>query len=325
MKIPMAEANNKEQPIIVKKIIKKAGGHGHHGGAWKVAYADFVTAMMALFMLLWIVNMDPSAKSAIADFFKEPVQTGPMQGTNAVLGGSTKPGEPGPMDGGASFFKFRQLKITQQNQEEVAKEMKKEIERRLGQSEFKALLKSVEIKATDRGILVEIHEEKGKPLFKSGSTTFTEETKALIASIAEIIKGSNNKMIVSGFTDAARYGNGSYDNWNLSVDRAQTLRKHLISRGVERERLARVEGYADTQLKAPETPYASINRRLTILLLNDVGLQNLIPDEPTAEERLAAQETASVAKQKYYGRLRGQTAEEEAAAEETPAEEAAVH
>ncbi len=315
----MAEAKKDEQPIIVKKIIKKVAGHGHHGGAWKVAYADFVTAMMALFMLLWIVNMDPSAKSVIADFFKEPVQTGPMKGTNAILGGNTRPGEPGPMDGGASFFKFRQLKITQQNQDEVAKKMQEDLKRLLEQSKYQGLLKSVEIKATDRGILVELHEEKGKPLFKSGSTTFTEEAKTLIDAIAAIVQGSNNKMVVSGFTDAARYGTGNYDNWNLSADRAQTLRRQMMARGVDRARLARVEGYGDTQLKAPETPYSSVNRRLTILLLNDGGLQNLLPRELTAQDQALIEEEQQVAKQKYYGRLQGVQGEEAAEESTEPA------
>ncbi len=310
------KTTNEEQPIIINKIIKKVGGHGHHGGAWKVAYADFVTAMMALFMLLWIVNMDPSAKSVIADFFKEPVQTGPMKGTNAVLGGSTKPGDPGPMDGGASFFKFRQIKINQQNQEEVAKQMKDELERKLSQPEYKVLLKSVEIKATDKGVLIELHEEKGKPLFRSGSTTFTPEARILVDAISEVVKTSSNKMIVSGFTDAARYGTGNYDNWNLSADRAQTLRRQIISRGVERERLAKVEAFADTQLKAPQTPYASINRRLTILLLNDIGLKNLLPKELNAEGQMEAEADINASKQKYYGRLQGvqeEAVEEEAA------------
>ncbi len=313
----MANPKKEDQaPIIVKKVIKKVAGHGHHGGAWKVAYADFVTAMMALFMLLWIVNMDPSAKSVIADYFKEPVMNGPMKGTNGIMGGTTTPGEKGNMDGGASFFKFRQQQITQQNQDEVAKKMQAELERLLAASKYQGLLKSVEIKATDRGILVELHEEKGKPLFKSGSTTFTEEAKSLIDAIAAIVQGSNNKMVVSGFTDAARYGTGNYDNWNLSADRAQTLRRQMMARGVDRARLARVEGYGDTQLKAPETPYSSLNRRLTILLLNEAGMQNLIPREMNEEEKLIADEEKEAARQKYYSRLQGTQGE---AAEEEPA------
>jgi len=308
----MADAKKDEQPIIVKKIIKKAGGRGHHGGAWKVAYADFVTAMMALFMLLWIVNMDPSAKSAIADIFKEPVMNGPMKGTNGIMGGTTTPGQKGNMDGGASFFKFRQIKINQQNQEQVAKEMKEELERKLISAKLEGMIKSVEIKSTDRGLLVEIHEEKGKPLFRSGSTTFTPEAKTLMDAIADVIKASSNKMVVSGFTDAARYGNSGYDNWNLSADRAQTLRRQMMAQGVERERLARVEGYADTHLKAPETPYASINRRLTILLLNDAGVLNLLPREMTAAEAETAKEEVAVSKQKYMQRLSGVPGEEAA-------------
>jgi chemotaxis protein MotB len=209
------------------------------------------------------------------------------------------------MDGGASFFKFRQQQITQQNQDEVAKKMQAELERLLAASKYQGLLKSVEIKATDRGIMVELHEEKGKPLFKSGSTTFTEEAKTLIDAIAAIVQASNNKMVVSGFTDAARYGTGNYDNWNLSADRAQTLRRQMMARGVDRARLARVDGYGDTQLKAPETPYSSLNRRLTILLLNEGGVQNLIPREMNEEDKAIAEEEQQAAKQKYYGRLQG--------------------
>jgi len=169
-----------EQPIIIKKIIKKGGHGGHHGGAWKVAYADFVTAMMALFMLLWLLNVDPSTKVVIADFFREPTKEGPIEGRKFIFGGSTKPGQPGKLDGGASFLEFEKIQVNRKNQAQVLQtleeEFKREIQDKSGDDEEKArgALNKVSFDITDKGILIEVKEENKGPLFKSGSEVLSE-------------------------------------------------------------------------------------------------------------------------------------------------------
>lgn len=287
---------NGEQPIIIKKVIKKGGGHGHHGGAWKVAYADFVTAMMALFMLLWLVNMDPASKSVIADYFKEPMQMGPMTGSQGILGGSSRPGEPGQHDGGASFMQFRKVEINKNNESDAIETIKKEMEAELSQYNKQGLYNQLQFTVTDQGIMVELHEENKKPLFKSGSSVLTEDAKIMVDTLTKVLNKNSNELVISGHTDAAKFGYGSYDNWNLSSDRAQALRKRIVARGVEDKRIAKVEGYGSTQLKVPEAPYSSVNRRLTVLILNKKGKESLVPKK---HEYKAGSHPGSIARHRH--------------------------
>ena len=258
-----------EQPIIVKKIIKKAGHAGHHGGAWKVAYADFVTAMMCMFLLLWLVNSDPSTKAAVAEAFKQPTQTGPMQGNVFVLGGAKNPGEEGQLVGGASFLQFEKLKLTGENKERVKQIIQSEFKESLEISLGEEMLENVNFHTVDNGILIEIQETKNHALFSSGSAVPTDYVKKIVDTLAAILRNNASSMLVAGHTDSNNYGVGSYDNWNLSTDRAQIVRKRLEFDGISPQRFIRVEGYADTQLKFPADPSASMNRRITLTLLQE--------------------------------------------------------
>jgi chemotaxis protein MotB len=258
-----------EQPIIVKKIIKKGGHAGHHGGAWKVAYADFVTAMMCMFLLLWLVNSDPSTKAAVAEAFKQPTQTGPMQGNVFVLGGAKNPGEEGQLVGGASFLQFEKLKLTGENKERVKQIIQSEFKESLEISLGEEMLENVNFHTVDDGILIEIQETKNHALFSSGSAVPTDYVKKIVDTLAAILRNNASSMLVAGHTDSNNYGVGSYDNWNLSTDRAQIVRKRLEFDGISPQRFIRVEGYADTQLKFPADPSASMNRRITLTLLQE--------------------------------------------------------
>ena len=264
-----------EQPIIVKKIIKKGGHAGHHGGALKVAYADFVTAMMCMFLLLWLVNADPSTKAAVSEAFKQPTQTGPMQGNVFVLGGAKNPGEEGQLVGGASFLQFEKLKLTGENKERVKQIIQSEFKESLEISLGEEMLENVSFHTVDSGILIEIQETNSHTLFSSGSAVPTDYVKKIVDTLAAILRNNASSILVAGHTDSNNYGVGSYDNWNLSTDRAQVIRKRLEFDGISPQRFVRVEGYADTQLKFPSDPSASMNRRITLTLLQEEVLIEL--------------------------------------------------
>ena len=266
-----------EEPIIIKKIIKKVGHAGAHGGAWKVAYADFVTAMMCLFLLLWLVNVDPSSKAAVSSFFKQPTTSGPMEGNIFIFGGAKNPTDPGKFEGGASFLDFQKLIITEKNKEEIRKLLQKELQKELELSADEEILNRIEFNLVDQGILIEIKDSEDYETFKSGSASLSPGARTLIDKLAMILMNRISPIVVSGFTDGTKYNYGNYDNWNLSSDRAIAVKSRMIFGGVNSTRFARVEGYADSQLKNPEVPLAAANRRITILLLQDGEKDKLLP------------------------------------------------
>jgi chemotaxis protein MotB len=269
--------NQEEQPIIIKKIIKKVGHGAAHGGAWKVAYADFVTAMMCLFLLLWLVNVDPSSKAAVSSFFKQPTTSGPMEGNIFIFGGAKKPTDPGKFDGGASFLDFQKLIITEKNKEEIRKLLQKELQKELEKSADEELLNRIEFNLVETGILIELKDSEGYGTFNSGSASLSTQARLLVDKLALLLANRISPIVVSGFTDGSKFSYGNYDNWNLSTDRAIAVKSRLAFGGVNTTRFAKVEGYADTQLKNPELPMAAANRRITILLLQDGEKDKLLP------------------------------------------------
>ncbi|NQY78699.1 MAG: OmpA family protein [Candidatus Caenarcaniphilales bacterium] len=264
-----------EQPIIVKKIIKKGGHGGHHGGAWKVAYADFVTAMMCLFLLLWLINVDPATKSAVSEVFKQPTTSGPLEGNVYVFGGAKRPGEEGQFEGGASFMQFEKLKLTEENKERVKNIIQTEFKESLELSLDDEMQESVGFHIVENGILIEIQETNDGSLFTSGSSVPTSFAKRIIDKLAGILRNNTSSMILAGHTDGQNYSLGSYDNWNLSTDRAHAVRSRLEFDGINESRFVKVEGYADQQLKYPANPAASLNRRINITLIQEEVLKKL--------------------------------------------------
>jgi chemotaxis protein MotB len=266
-----------DQPIIIKKIIKKVGHASAHGGAWKVAYADFVTAMMCLFLLLWLVNVDPSSKSAISSYFKEPSTSGPLNGNIFIFGGAKKPADPGKFEGGASFLDFQKLIITEANKREIAKLLKKELLAELETEADKELLDNVEFNLTEQGILIEIKDSINREVFKKGSSSLTDQARKIIDGLAKLLRMKVSPLVVAGHTDGENFSYGNYDNWNLSVDRAIAVKNRLMYGGMLKERFAKIEGYADSQPKHPDVPDSAANRRVTILLLQEGELEKLKP------------------------------------------------
>jgi chemotaxis protein MotB len=244
--------------IIVKKV--KKGGHGHHGGSWKVAYADFVTAMMAFFMVMWILGMDENTRKAIEGYFSNPIgfKKGYSSGSSPLSSGSS----PAQVQRQAVQLALRTL------QERQFEEVKKLLTGRMDSLYGKGLLNSkVEIAITNAGLRIELLEsEQGNTWFDFGSASMKSQGRVALRIIADELKPLENPVAIEGHTDAAQYSRRDYTNWELSADRANAARRILEDLGIGSQRIVQVNGLADKQLKFPLDPMNPSNRRITILL-----------------------------------------------------------
>jgi len=236
------EATN--HPIVIKK---KKGGHGaHHGGAWKVAYADFVTAMMSLFIVLWLMNSTPQVKKAIAGYFNDPSGTGSSTGTGARGSAET-----------VSIDKTNVKKL----KDEIEEAMKKQID-------LSKLSKNVEMTITGEGLRIELIESRGGTFFESGSAKPSENGRKLLEMLAGQLHALPNKVMLEGHTDAQAYASGEngYSSWELSADRANAARKLLQEHGVGAGQISQVRGFADQKLRVADDPLDPSNRRISLIV-----------------------------------------------------------
>ena len=239
----------KAQPIVV---IKKMGGHGggHNGGAWKVAYADFVTAMMALFIVLWLMGSSEKVKKAVAGYFNDPKGTANLLGTTMSGNG---------VEVTQSDENTKQLAELKQKLEEEIKD-KKDLEK---------LSKQIEMTITPEGLRIELIEDKNGTFYQSGSAQLSQSGQALLALLAGELKTLPNQLLIEGHTDAAKYStDANYSNWELSADRANSARRLLQQHGVRADQVTQVRGYADQFLRVTNNPFDPSNRRITILVKN---------------------------------------------------------
>ena len=263
----------------VKIIVKKGHGGGHHGGAWKVAYADFVTTMMALFIVLWIVSQNDALKQAIATYFKDP---GAFKEGRAPL---TTPGGSGLLPGGRPDPEFLQA-VSAANREEKALEEAAERVRKLTSAggPFPNLHEQVKVDVTPEGLRIELVERDGVPFFEVGSATLIYPLKPLLESLEPLLRDLPNSITVEGHTDGRQYGNGrkNYSNWELSTDRANAARRVMEEHGLPIGRIDRVSGHADRLLRVPDDPLDATNRRITLLARRqETGAKAAIaPQEP---------------------------------------------
>ena len=300
----MAEAAS-QQPIIVKKIIK--GGGGHHGGAWKVAYADFVTAMMAFFLLLWLLNaVTEEQLSGIANYFSPVTVSDQTSGAGGILGGRTL-GESGAMqniraqpsvsiDIPPPDFSKKSDDETDAKKEEMTEEEKiekwrsehekqqfDEAEDTLRQAietvpQLKQLSSSLLINTMEEGLRIQIVDQEGLAMFPRGSTNMYAHTRKVIELVAKVISEMPQNLAISGFTDATKYtGRSDYSNWELSADRANATRRVLLEEGFPPDRIVRVVGRAETDPLLPEDPNNAKNRRISLVLLRGTGKQESPP------------------------------------------------
>jgi chemotaxis protein MotB len=277
-----ARGRNEPQPrpIIVKKIVE-AGHAPHHGGAWKVAYADFVTAMMAFFLLMWLLGMsDQQKRQGIADYFKPTLMEMKQNsaGWNGLLDGSTKIAEDndlykgaktgpaastrqsaiGGAEGGAEKSRDRQRFST----------LRKALNERMDRSpELRRLKRNVRLVETREGLRIDLVDEADFSMFNVSTNGLLPAARKLIAEVAQVIEGVPNAVIIRGHTDALPYSGGrTMNNWMLSTERAETTRATLSEAGVPDQRFARIEGVADREPYVPADRYDPRNRRMSIIL-----------------------------------------------------------
>ena len=269
-----------EKITIIKKVNKRGGHGGHHGGAWKVAYADFVTAMMALFIVLWIVANNVTVRASVADYFRDP---GAMSKTSS-----------GVMNGASSMKPFSDTQPTQRmmpqdqqpqptgtasppQQAEVEK-LRQEGERLMQMiaaipdlSKFKD---QISITITKDGLRIELIEQAEGLFFDIGSARLKPDAMQLLRLIASRIGTFPNDVVIEGHTDSRPYTRAGYNNWDLSTDRANSARRVIEDSGIRERQITSINGYADRRLKNPDKPLDYSNRRVTILVAFSTSLSS---------------------------------------------------
>ncbi len=241
-------ATKTTQPII----IKRKGGHaGHHGGAWKVAYADFVTAMMSLFIVLWLMGSSEKVKKAVSGYFNDPKGTGKLMGTLMTGTGSG-------------------VTIAQTSTDELQK-LKDKLEQEIkARKDLEKLSKQIEITITPEGLRIELIEGKDGTFYELGSAKLSASGQELLSLLAKELKTLPNSLLIEGHTDATPYSSDTgYSNWDLSADRANSARRLLQQDGVRTNQVSQVRGYADQMLRVKSNPVDPSNRRISILVKNE--------------------------------------------------------
>lgn len=254
----MAARGGKKVVIIKKKV---AGGGGHHGGSWKVAYADFVTAMMAFFMVMWILGMDDKTKQAIEGYFANPV--GYKKGYGA---GSS------PISTGSSVTSLQRTPlrmIVRSTEQRTFEQLRQSILDKLAASDsLKRLNALVDVQVTQEGLRIELVESgRGDVYFPLGSARMNSATVLTLQLVGHELQPLTQSLVLEGHTDAARFGkDAAYTNWELSADRANAARRVLETTGIVGRRISEVRGYADTKPRVVSDPHAAANRRISILI-----------------------------------------------------------
>jgi len=280
----MAGDSKKLQPIIVKRI--KRGGHGHHGGAWKIAYADFVTAMMAFFLLMWLLGSTTEGdKKGIADYFASPLKiallssgSGAGDSSHVIRGGgqdltrTTGQVKRGEITADRAHVNLKALKA-EQIRAEIARleDLKNKVEQRMrANAKLNQLAGQIRLDMTRDGLRIQIVDDQARPMFDSGSAIVKPYMRELLREIGNVLAEVPNHLTLEGHTDAASFGGGDrgYSNWELSSDRANASRRELLAGGLPEDRVLRVQGLASSVLFDYNDPLNPQNRRISIIVMN---------------------------------------------------------
>ncbi len=301
----MADDKNKK-PIIVKRIKKVVGMP--HGGAWKIAYADFVTAMMAFFLLMWLLGSTARGDlEGISEYFKRPLAVVLSGGTTAgdttsILkgGGQDLTRSEGQVKRGETSAERKiislkdaqkELEHIQRKQEvEKLKQLKASIEKAIeSNSRLRQFKNQILLDITSEGLRIQIVDEKNRPMFQIGSAQLEPYTREILHEIGKMLNEVPNKVSISGHTDAALYGGGAkgYGNWELSADRANASRRELITGGMAEEKIVRVVGLSSAVLFKKEEPLNPVNRRISMIVMNKKAEEAASHDGGTVGEGAA--------------------------------------
>jgi chemotaxis protein MotB len=304
----MSGDSKKLQPIIIKRV--KKGGHGAHGGAWKIAYADFVTAMMAFFLLMWLLGSTTEGdKKGIADFFNAPLKisllgggSGSGDSSHVIKGGGTDLSrtngqvKAGDLEAPRKSVQLKALKAEQKRAEiQKLESLKRKVEDVLASSPKLAALKSqIRLDMTPDGLRIQIVDEQNRAMFDSGSAIVKPYMRELLQLIGGVLAEVPNRLTLEGHTDSQPFGGGDrgYSNWELSSDRANASRRELIVGGLPEDRTMRVQGLASSVLFDAKDPQGAANRRISIIVMNREAEERLLRIASDEEENTTAVDAA---------------------------------
>lgn len=297
-------ADDKKQPIVIKKIVK---GGGHHGGAWKVAYADFVTAMMAFFLLLWLLGVtDEAMRGGISEMFKAPsplIGPGGASSSMIKLGGTKDiPRGDGEKLNQQTPIEEEQVKVVEVVDTEAIEKEKKTLDQLMEKLketiEQSDMLKDFKdqllLEVTPEGLRIQIIDKKNRPMFSAGSEKLKPYTRVILHELAKTItKYAPNQISITGHTDESAFGKGiieyetvdgevlrkKYSNWELSSDRANAARRELVKGGMPVKQVGRVVGLSSSILFDKKNPYSPVNRRISIIVMNQSTIDSIAKSE----------------------------------------------
>ena len=284
----MATSEKAKSTIVIKRI--KKGGHGGHAAAWKIAYADFVTAMMAFFLLMWLLGSTTAGDlKGIADYFQSPLKialsggSGAGDATSIIQGGGpsltqsvgqVKSGENETRKNTPNQLRRELARIERERMEKLKERVDAAI---VGNSRLAEFRHQIRVEVTPDGLRIQIIDDFNRPMFQLGSSTVQPYMREILRSIAEVLNEVDSRIALSGHTDSAQYAGGErgYSNWELSADRANSSRRELVAGGLGRDRIVRVVGLADSNLLIKDDPRSPLNRRIAIIVLNKIAEDRL--------------------------------------------------
>jgi chemotaxis protein MotB len=290
----MAEQPDQSKPIIIKKVNKGHGGH--HGGAWKIAYADFVTAMMAFFLLMWLLGSVGEVKlKGIANYFSNPVKVtlegGPSAGMSVSLidgGGEDLTRKEGQVHNGSEPPAIDQIDQQKMTEAEARKKIQEEDKKRIDKLKkkleslinvdpsLKAYKDQIKLDMTRDGLRIQIIDQANRPMFKLSSARLEPYAAEILKKLAPVINELPNRLSITGHTDSLPYTGVDRTNWELSADRANSARRELVRDGYDESKLLRVVGMADALPFIPKDPADPRNRRISIIVMNDSATERVL-------------------------------------------------
>jgi len=276
----MSSAKDNAAPIIIRRSRKSRHGGGHAGGMWKIAYADFVTAMMAFFLLMWLLTTSAQADlQGISEYFRTPLKVvltaGKVAGdpVSLLTGGERNVPKTRQQRDAQDQQRMQQIQQQSERQRERAKleQLKTSIQQLImNQDALRQFKDQILIDFTDEGLRIQIVDEKNRPMFDTGKTALKDYSKAILDQLAKALNQVDNKISISGHTDSAPYAGGEagYSNWELSADRANAARREMLAAGMAADKALRVVGLADSLPLVKGDLSAAENRRISIVVLN---------------------------------------------------------
>ena len=265
---------DKTRPII---ILKKKGGHGgHHGGAWKVAYADFVTAMMALFIVLWLLSSSKKVQESVGGYFRDPTGTSKRVGSDMA-------------GAGENFV------LTQDNMPKLKEQLQQAMRQT---TDFEKLKSHIEMTVTGEGLRIELSESASGIFFDSGSARLNANGSELLVTLAQELGKLPNKISIEGHTDSKPYApTAAYGNWELSTDRANSARRVMQANGIKADQVTQVRGFADQRLRKIDAPLDPANRRISLIVQYIMKNEEEDPKPAAGEEKSAEAKPSAEEKQ----------------------------